>query len=363
MVPIRVLCVFSELNRGGAETMCMNLYRHIDRTKVQFDFVKHTPTTGAYEEEILALGGRIYEAPRYMIFNHCKYCQWWKKHFREHPEHRIVHGHFITIAAVYFQIAKKAECISVAHSHSTKPRGSIFQVTIKKFYARKAQGKADYCFACSQDAGKWLFPNKEFTVLNNAIDAQKFQCDSAVREKVRTELGLDDSFTVGIVGSLSEVKNPFGTIEIFKAVHNKMPSAKLLWVGGGALEQAIQQKLKEENLTDAVIMTGVRPDVDRLMQAMDVFIFPSLNEGLEMVAIEAQAAGVPCLCSDRVPREAGITELCQFLPLGQPDLWADRILSSDLTRRDTYHEICNAGYDVHSAAKYMEKFYLKISGI
>lgn len=358
---VRVLCVFSRLDRGGGESMCMSLYRKIDRSKVQFDFVKHTQLKGDFEEEILTLGGRIYEAPRYVVYNHVQYEKWWKRHFYEHPEHKIIHGHLFTISPIYFNIAHKDRRITIGHSHAIEYRKVGLRERIKRHIQRHTEEYSDYCFACSQDAGKWLFPHKEFTVLNNAVDTEKFQYDPAVRAEVRKELGLHDCFIVGIVGSLSEVKNPFGTMEIFKAVRSKMPDAKLLWVGGGGLEQAIKDKLKAEELTDAVIMTGVRSDVDRLMQAMDVFILPSISEGLPVVLVEAQAAGLHCFCSEAVTKEADITGLCRFLPLGQPDLWAEQILSADLTRQDTCEAIREAGYDIHTTAQWLQDFYLNLS--
>lgn len=359
--PIRVLCVFSTLDRGGTESMCMNLYRNIDRNKVQFDFIKHTATIGDFEEEIVSMGGKIYEAPRYKVYNQASYQKWWKQHLNTHPEHQIIHGHFCSISAIYFSVAHKAERITIGHSHSTSMMARGIEKAIRLKCLKEVEKHSDFCFTCSKDAGKWLFPHKEFTVLNNAVDTEKFKFDAAIRDGVRSELNLGDSFTVGIVGSLSEVKNPFGTIEIFKAVHNKMPGAKLLWVGGGALEQTIKQKLAEENLTDAVIMTGVCTDVDRLMQAMDIFIFPSLYEGLPVVLVEAQTAGLHCFCSEAVTTEADITGLCHFLPLGQPDLWADQILSTDLTRHDTREAIRAAGYDIHTTAQWLQDFYLNLS--
>lgn len=357
--PIRVLCVFSRLDRGGAESMCMNLYRNIDRKKVQFDFVKHTPLTGAFEKEILALGGRIYEAPKYMICNHLLYRGWWIKHLSAHPEHQIIHGHFFTISPVYFEAAHTFGRITIGHSHSTEQQPNGLKAWLKKKIESHTEKYSDYCLACSQDAGKWLFSHKRFTVLNNAIDAEKFQYSPAARAEVREGLGLDGHFVVGTVGSLREVKNPFGTIEIFKAVHNKLPGAKLLWIGGGGLEQSIRNKLEEEQLTDAVIMTGVRPDVDRLLQAMDVFILPSLSEGLPVVLIEAQAAGLPCFVSKAVTTEAAITDLCAFLPLDQPELWAEKIVGADISvRRDTSEQIKAAGYDIHMTAKWLQAFYI-----
>ena len=364
--PIRVLCVFASLNRGGSETMCMELYRHIDRSRVQFDFVKHTPQKCAYEDEILSLGGRIYEAPRYLIYNHIAYCRWWKRHLAEHPEHKIIHGHFYTVASVYFKVCKKMNRITVGHSHSTscdrdknsKRLISKLKLKYKLHFLKKLEDKSDYCFACSQDAGNWLFPNKKFTVLKNAFDIEKFKFDPETRQNARSELNLADSdFVVGTVGRLINVKNPDGVIDIFKSVLAGNPSAKLLWVGYGELREKIEQRIRQENLTSSVIMTGVRSDVERMLQAMDVFIFPSFLEGLGIVAVEAQTAGMPCFCSDTIPKEVAVTELCSFLPLNQPDLWADKILTSDIKRRDVTQKIRKAGYDINTTSKWLEEFY------
>ena len=361
--PIRVLCVFAKLDRAGAESMCMNLYRHIDRSKVQFDFVKHTPQKCAFEDEILSLGGRIYEAPQYLVYNHFDYCRWWKRHLAEHPEHQIIHGHFFTIASVYFKICKKMNRITVGHSHSTptvsaKKLIAKLRLKVISAYIKRIERWSDYCFACSKESGEWLFPNKEFIVLNNAIDIEKYKFSQETRQKVRRELNLADSdFVVGTVGRLTGAKNPDGMIDIFKSVHSKNPSAKFLWVGDGELRESIEQRIKQENLTSSVIMTGVRSDIERILQAMDVFLLPSTFEGLGIAAIEAQAAGMPCFCSDTIPKEVGVTELCSFLPLNQPDLWADKILSADTQRKDFAQEIRDAGYDINTTSKWLEDFY------
>ena len=356
--PIRVLCVFAKLDRGGAESMCMNLYRNIDRSQVQFDFVKHTSSVGVFEKEIRSLGGKIYQAPQFELYNYLSYQKWWCQHLCAHPEHQIIHGHFFTISPIYFRVAHQFGRITIGHSHSTAQRSNNIKTYLKKAIQRRTEKYSDYCLACSQDAGEWLFPHSKFIVLNNAIDTQRFKFDPLIRAKVRNELRLDGQLVVGIVGSLSKAKNPMGTIEIFKAVHDKKLGARLLWVGGGGLERDIRNRLEEEKLTDAVIMTGVRPDVDRLMQAMDVFILPSLWEGLPVVLVEAQAAGLPCFASEAVPREAAVTDLCTFLPLNHPELWAEKILAVSIQRRDASQEIIQAGYDIHTTAKWLEEFYM-----
>ena len=356
--PIRILCVFSELNRGGAESMCMNLYRQMDRSRVQFDFVKHGSKIGLFEDEIRAMGGQVYEAPKYRIYNHAAYCKWWIKHLRAHPEHQIVHGHYFTISAIYFKIAHSQGRVTVAHSHSAARATKHWKEQIKAKLRKDIEKYADYCLACSQDAGKWLFPNREFIVLNNAIDTKRFSYCSQDAQEVRKELALGNDFVVGTVGRMIPVKNPMGIVEIFKALSEKKRDVRLLWVGDGQLRAEAEAALAQAGVLERTVFTGVRSDVDRLMQAMDVFILPSLLEGLPLVLVEAQVAGLPCLCSEAVTREVDLTGRCEFLPVNQPELWAARILTAPHDRPDTRGEICRAGYDIETASQWLEHFYL-----
>lgn len=354
--PIRVLCVFSTLDRGGAESMCMNLYRHIDRSKVQFDFVKHTASKGAFEDEIISLGGRIFEAPRYRIYNHLQYIKWWKEHLRKHPEHMIVHGHFFSISAVYFRECKKAGRITVAHSHIAKASSKL-----KEIYIRPIEDIADYRLACGKEAGRLLYPNKKFTVLNNAIETERFRYDPESRQTYRQKLGLEDKFVVGIVAGISDHKNPLGVIEIFREVHHRRPEAVLLWAGDGPMRSDVEKLAEEYKLKEAVHLLGARGDVDKLLQAMDVFVLPSLYEGLPVVLIEAQAAGLKCFVSDTVTREADITGRCSYISNKAYDRWAEAICSADLSRKDTYPQICEAGYDIQMTSDWLCKFYQSIA--
>lgn len=358
--PIRVLCVFSKLDRGGAETMCMNLYRNMDRSKVQFDFVKHCGAEGSYEREIQELGGQIYEAPRFVGYNLFSYGRWWKNHLKHHPEHYIVHGHFFTISAIYLGMAKKLGRVTIGHSHSSRPMRYDMKSRIKAVLQYPIEKVSDHCFACSERAGKWLFPHKSFVVLNNAVPTERFSFNDAVRKSVRTEFGIgDDEPVIGIVGSLAPVKNPFGTISIFKEFRKSCGKGKLLWIGAGDLYTQIEETIRQEGIADSVIMTGVRSDVDRLLQAMDVFILPSFTEGLPVVLVEAQAAGLPCLVSEAVTKDTDLTGLCKFLPLDDYMRWADEIsVAVKKERRDTSAQIAEAGYDIQTTAKWLEEFYL-----
>lgn len=354
--PIRVLCVFSTLDRGGAESMCMNLYRHIDRDKVQFDFVKHTPLKGSFEDEIISLGGRVFEAPRYRMYNHIQYARWWKRHLDKHPEHIIIHGHFFSISAVYFSVAKKAGRITVAHSHIAKASSKL-----KEIYIKSIEKIADYRLACGKEAGQLLYPHKDFTILNNAIETEKFVYNPKCEQQYRMELGLTDKFVIGVVASFTDHKNPLGIIEIFREIHNAHPNAVLVWAGDGPMRKEIESLVEKYQLKEAVHLLGVRKDIDKLLQAMDVFILPSFYEGLPVVLIEAQAAGLKCFVSETVTREADITGRCTYINNSDYVRWAEEICSADLTKVDTYNQICEAGYDVQKSAEWLQEFYLKIS--
>lgn len=342
--------------------MCMNLYRNINRKKIQFDFVKHSQKEGAFEEEIRKLGGKIYTAPKYKIYNHMSYCRWWKNFFNTHPEYQIIHGHYFSISSVYFKIAKQYNKITIAHSHASQPKGKSWKERYKRFLCRKLESVSDYCFACGEEAGKWLFPHKDFTILRNGIDLQQFRFDLNLRSKMRKNFGIQEKdFVLGTVGSMQKIKNPFFLIEIFKAIHDRDPDTRFIWVGDGGLRNEILSLIEKYHLQDSMILTGVRSDVSDILQAMDVFLLPSLSEGLGMCLIEAQSEGLPCFCSEFVPKEVDITGLCRFLSINSVEIWENEILKmKNFKRKDTLVKIKEAGYDVRDTAKYMEEFYLSV---
>ena len=367
--PIRVLCVVSTLGRGGAESMIMNLFRHLDRSKVVFDFVKHTKEIGDFEDEIKTLGGQIYSAPRYKLYNHLSYVHWWSLFLAAHPEYQIIRGHFFTISTVFFRVAKKYERITVAHCHATKAPDVAVQNRFKQWVHDRmvlsAEQFSDYCLACSEEAGKWMFRKKPFIVLNNAINAKSFQYKKEVAEEVRQTLNLGNSFVIGTVGRFNLQKNPLGIVDIFYRIQLRRPDSKLIWVGDGPMRKDAEGKTRSLGLVDKVMFLGVRSDVPRLLQAMDVFVFPSFYEGLGVALVEAQAAGVESFCSDVVPEEAGVTDLCHFLPLDDYGRWAEEICKIPAKRphSDMKEQIIKANYDIHTTAQWLQEFYLSISEI
>ena len=362
MEPIRVLCVFSSLDRGGAESMCMNLYRNIDRSKVQFDFVKHTPAKGAFEDEITSLGGRIFAAPRYKLYNHIQYTAWWKSFLRAHPEYQIVHGHFFTISSVYLGVAKKLGRFTIGHIHASSS-GSGIKARIKELNLHRIEKVASACFACSEAAGKWAYRKAEFTVLNNAVDSARFAFDPARRAAMREQLHIgEDEKAIFVVANLSEVKNPLGALDIYSAIRRRNPNARLFWAGEGGMRGPMEQKIAAEQIP-GVTLLGTRSDVPDLLQAADAFMLCSFSEGLPVVTIEAQAAGLSCLLSSAVTTEAAVTDLCAFLPIDQPELWADAAEKAlAAPRRDTRPEIIRAGYDIKETSAWLTNFYLNCKG-
>lgn len=363
--PIRVLHVIGIMNRGGAETMIMNLYRNIDRNKVQFDFVENSSEPAAFDEEILSLGGKIYRCPHYNGKNHFAYVKWWNTFFQKHSgEYPVVHGHLGSTAAIYLSVAKKHGVYTIAHSHSAGSGSAMYRM-----FAYPTRYIADKFFACSKDAGISRYGKTvgndsiRCQVLNNAIDARRFSFNQETRKQVRSELHIaENAIVIGHVGRFVEAKNHLFLIDVFADVRKRDPNAVLLLIGDGERRAEIQAAIAEKRLEDAVILTGVRSNVWDFYQAMDVFVFPSVYEGLPVSLVEAQAAGLPCCVSSNVPKDSAITDLVQFISLeDRSEKWAEIALRSVKTSRpDMLSEIQNAGFDVISTANWLENFYLNV---
>jgi len=365
--PIRILQVLGELNQGGAEFMIMNIYRHIDRSKVQFDFVIHTQQRCYFEAEIEQLGGNIYRVPRFYGFNIIQYKKAWEQFFSAHRYYKGVHGHIGSSAAIYLKIANKFNITSIAHSHGTKntPNFKGFMYTL---FAYPTRFVANWFFGCSWAAGlhrygKKVVNSNKFSVVNNAIEVERFDFEKKIRDKVRRELALGNGFIVGHVGRFDPLKNHLFLLKVFKEVHTRIPSAHLLLVGDGPERTRIEKEIVSLGLQEAVLLLGMRSDVPELLQAMDVFLFPSLSEGFPLGLIEAQATGLPCLTSTAVTDEVNITDLVDFLPLGVPITeWAERIIlrNKEFVRVSRHQEIIDNGYDIKTSVLELEKFYMDL---
>lgn len=363
---IRILQVLGTLNCGGAEAMIMNLYRNIDRTKIQFDFVVHTSGfNDFYAKEVLELGGRIYPFPRFKVYNYFTLAKLWDNFFNEHPEYKIMHSHVTSYASLYLPIARKHGLKTIVHSHSTS-EDKGFSYFIKRLMSRSLKSQADFLFACSKESGKFLYGNKgieqnNYRMLPNAVDTSGLLFNEDIRSKVRNDLCISDNRIVyGHVGRFHPAKNHLFLLEVFKGLLDRNPDALLLLVGDGALRPQIEAKISELKLENSVILLGTRSDVANLLQAMDVFLFPSQWEGLPVSVVEAQAAGLPCFVSDTVTQDVGISDLVSYLPINKGvNPWVENILKSSLARKNVIDDIKKAGFDVKYSAQELTNFYIE----
>ncbi|MDP0507232.1 MAG: glycosyltransferase family 1 protein [Fusobacterium sp. JB019] len=363
--PIRILQVLATLNIGGAETLVMNIYRNIDRSKIQFDFMIHTNEKCDYEDEVLALGGRIYRVSRYKGKNHFIYKKEWNNFFKNHKEHKIIHGHIRSIAAIYLKIAKKYGRITIAHSHSTASRGNSLEQIAKNIMQLPIRYIGDYFFACSNEAGKWLFGkkilnNKNYKLIKNGIEVEKYIFNEKKRKKIRKALKLNGKFVIGHVGTFTYPKNHKFLIEIFNEVYKINPNSILLIVGEGSLEKQIKEQIKKLKLESKVIFAGSVLNVGDYLQGMDSFLFPSIFEGMPMSLIEAQASGLNCIVSDSITKESKILNSVKYISLKESSkYWARKILETSYEngRRNTSKEITNNGYNIKSIVKDLEDVY------
>lgn len=365
--PKRVLMVIGKMDRAGAETIVMNIYRNIDREKVQFDFAVHSNEKADYDDEILALGGRIFRFPQYKIYNSISYKKKWHEFFKEHAnEFCAVHGHIGSCASLYLHEAKKYNIYTIAHSHNFLRglNGLMFKILCypQRFIA-------DQFFGCSIEAGIDRFGKKVvnnpkiYKTINNGIDAKQYIYNLETRNKYRDMYNVKDKLVVGHVGRFVHQKNHKFLIDIFYEIKKIRPNAILALAGRGELEEEIKQSLKELNLLDDVIFGGVRDDIADYMQMFDVFVFPSHYEGLGIVAVEAQATGLPSVLSNTIPPLVKVTDNCIFLSLNSPaSKWAEETIKlyDNTNRVNTYDNIVNNDFDIITVTKELEKYYLSI---
>lgn len=364
--PLRVLHVVVNMNRGGAETLIMNLYRNIDRKKVQFDFLTCKP--GIFDVEIKKMGGRIYRIPYISDVSHFQYVKGLDEFFLEHQEYDIVHSHLDKMSGLVLKSAKKAGVrVRVAHSHSTKNEGGLITGLYKWYSGSLIEKYSNIAIACSNEAAKWLFPRniKKTILLKNGIEIQTFTKSQDIKKAVRKELKIsDNTYVIGHVGRFSRVKNHTFLIDIFYEFHQRQKNSILILIGDGPLRKKIEEKIKGLNLEQNVILTGVREDINRVIQAFDIIVFPSLYEGLPVTLIEAQSCGVSSLISDHISDEVDIgLGLINKQSLKSPAIsWANKIncISTNVDLDDIRNQIKEKGYDIEVTTNWLENFYLDI---
>lgn len=367
--PIRIAQIIGKWVGGGVESVVMNYYRNIDHEKIQFDFICDSDSTNIPYEEIEKLGGRIILIPPYQkVF---KYQKELRRVLKE-GNYKIVHSHINTLSVFPLYAAKKVGIpVRIAHSHSTTNKREWKKNMLKQVLRPFSKIYATDYMCCSELAGRWLFGDKEYDkgnvyLLNNAIDLEKYKYDEKIRKEKRKELNInDDTIVIGHIGRFVEQKNHKFLIDIFNEINKKEKNSILLLAGQGPLMEETKKKVKELNLENNVMFLGQRNDANELYQAFDVFLLPSLYEGLGMVLIEAQCAGLPSFASTVVPKIAKVSDVLDFIDLTTPkEIWVDIILQSinNYKRKDYVKDCQNCGYDIKKEADGLKNKYFEYFG-
>ena len=355
--PIRVAQVIGKAVISGVDSVVMNYYRHIDRSRVQFDFFMDGYNKTLIDEEILDLGGRIIKLEPYenSMRTNMKQC---RAAFAE-GQYTIVHSHLNTLSCFPLYAAFRAKVpIRIAHSHSTTSRGEWKRNLMKQALRPFSKTFATHYAACADYTARWLFGSQtvqdgKVHLIQNAIDTVRFSPNEAAQQRIRKEFHLENRFIIGHIGRFAFQKNHELLIRVFAEVYRQNQNAALILIGTGELEADIRTLVKELRIEHAVFFTGIRRDIPDFLNAFDVFFLPSRYEGLPVVGIEAQAVGLPCLMSDAVTKDTAITPLVEFFPLhADIEAWAQKLLSYEHTQKRPYPDLLRAsGFDIHHAAQ------------
>lgn len=365
---LRVLHSVSNMGRAGIETMLMNYYREMDRDRIQFDFLANKPVPGEYDEEIRSLGGRVFVSPGLNPVHYPRYRRYVLDLLQENRDIRIVHAHNEAMGYYALQSAKDAGIrIRIAHAHNTRIIRD-YKYPLKLVCKQLLPGAATDYWSCGRDAGIYYYGKKRWNtsgfILHNAIDVERFGFRPEVREHQRRQTGLEKCFVIGHVGRFNVQKNHSRLLDIFAAVAKAVPEARLVLIGTGELEQAMREKAQHLGILDRTIMPGQMADVSTWYQAMDCFVLPSLFEGLPVVGIEAQAAGLPCVFSDRVTDEVLLSpEACRISLDTDDSEWARQIAAArqpETNRLQGMETVRRAGYDIHKEARKLQEIYLEM---
>lgn len=365
--PVRVLMVVTQMNRAGIESLLMDLYREIDRELVQFDFYTLRKEPGQFDDEILSLGGKIYYNARFSVKKLFEIPKRIEQFCREHPEYQIVHAHMNQWCGWVLKGAKAAGVpIRIAHAHTSLVKRSI-KNTVKNIIKLPTNRYATYKIAVSDKAGVWLFGKKaarrgEVLFWKNCIRENVFEYSESLRAQKREELELGSAFTLIHVGNLRHEKNHPFLFRVFAEVLKTHPDSRLLLVGRDMSNGALEDLATQLGIFEKTLFLGSRSDVSALLQAGDVFVFPSFYEGFPCAVLEAQTSGLCCVVSDTITSEVVVTALVEQRSIQEdPSVWAKHILSINIDERySPKEEIIAAGYSLSNSVMQVQAFYLNV---
>ena len=369
-LPVKIAHIIGKTENGGVEAVVMNYYRHIDRSKIQYDFIfDYDSSDPILLDEVEALGGGFIIVPPYqnILENQRVLCKFFRRN-----NYPLVYSHLNTLSVFpLFAAWRMGVKIRVAHNHSTAGKGEFKRNMMKYALRPFAKIFPTHLCACSEYAGRWLFGNKAMDsgrvkVWNNAIETERYAYNEPVRNEMRQSLKLTDKFVVGHAGRFATQKNHSFLVEIFAEIHKRREDSVLLLAGDGPLMESVKEKVSQMGLNDCVIFLGSVQGMERYYQAMDIFILPSLYEGLPVVGSEVQVSGLPFLCADTVTPETKFCDNLRFMSLNKSaGEWADEALkiSDGHVRRDMSSYAREAGFDIKVQAAKMSDWYCQLLGI
>ena len=365
MEKIRVIHFVDRLKRGGTQAVLYEWLSNIDSSKFQFDFLTFLDSDSEYVKEFEQLGSNVYQISSLKYTSIIKFNNDLDAFFRDN-KYDIAHGHSKSKNVFFLAAAKKAGIkVRISHSHNTHFQSKALAGEILKPFLKKYSTDL---FACSVIASDFLYGKNAFKrgkvmIIPNGINTEIFKYNEEIRNIYREQLGVNNCLLIGHVGRFMDQKNHIFLIDIFNEIHKIIPEAKLILVGDGEEEiiDKVKSKAKSFNIEDQLIMTGVRKDVNKIMQAMDIFVLPSLFEGLPMVGVEAQASGLPCFFSDTITREVDLIGKSEYISIkATPRYWAERICSFNCEISDRSQGsvlVYNAGFDSKSATDMVCRYY------
>lgn len=359
--PIRILYINGgTMDMGGISSYMMNYYRHFNKDVVQIDFVVHGKG-GAYDEEIRSYGGNVFHIPTKKE-NFLENIKQLKK-IMKNGNYQIVHSHMDGMNGVALKLAKDSGIkVRISHSHNTSYlTNNKIKMAVHELIKKTIPRYATQLWACSDAAGKWLYGNKEFKVIPNAINITKFEFDIEARNAIRKKLQIEDKYVIGHIGKFEYQKNHDFLISIFADIAYQNPSATLVLVGDGSRRKNIEEKVRDLKLADRVIFLGQRTDVDKLFNIFDVFVLPSNFEGLPVVAVEAQANGLKCVCASTITEEINVTGNVTFIGLNDSvEKWESTICKRQQRDDAAPIKVANQGYSILIESRKLEKEYINL---
>ncbi len=366
---IRVLHVVSSTSQSSGVMSCvMNYYRSLDKEKIQFDFLCFKKTDVNFNSEISCLGGNIFCVNKPSIKNLFRTYREFDSFFSNNAAKYIaVHLHEVYLVHFINHFCKKYNIKHlITHAHTTKYSDNPKNALRNRIMCFGLNNTATDLFACSKAAGEFYYGKKavkggKVKIIPNAINLEKYKFNETIRNKVRKELNIENKFVIGHIGRMAPPKNQKFLLKIFREVKKEKNNAILLMIGDGPLKGEIEKEIDNLNIKDSVVLLGIRHDVPELLMAMDVFVLPSLYEGLPVVCVEAQAAGLRCMLSDNITKEVDCG-LCEFIPLDKsPSIWRQEILKKLVNNRNlTINKIINDKFSIIQQSKILEKLYFEI---